>query len=168
MSDGAGSGAERTMIVRDEGPTAVMPQVAPARPPGMLRRLLPWLVVGAAAIVVVGGTTAWSAGLRSNVTPDVPMVASIPAAPPATTTAALPTTTPERTTARVVEAVPTTTHHYVPPATTVRPTTTTAPATTTSATTTTSAARNRFGAGATTDPYGILDGTTDPNLYPTY
>jgi hypothetical protein len=161
MSDRAGSGAERTVIVRDEGPTAVMPQVASARPPGMARRLLPWLAVGAAAVAVIGGPTVWSAGLRSDAVPDVPVIASIPAAAPTTTTSAAPTTTPERTVARVAEELPTTTHRAVPPATTARPTTTLATPTTTTAVTTTSKGRNRFGSSASADPYGYFSDATD-------
>jgi hypothetical protein len=76
--------------------TTIVPQV---RPPSRARTLLPWVGFGLVAVVVVGGTTAWAATLRSgndallvNAAPPAVAVSQMPvAAPSATTVEALRT-----------------------------------------------------------------------------
>ncbi|WP_343959967.1 hypothetical protein [Pseudonocardia alaniniphila] len=76
----------------------------PAPPQSWVRRMAPWAVFGVVAVMVVGGTTAWSASVRG---PEKPLLASVPstyaAVPQATTDApppAEPTAKPEPETER--------------------------------------------------------------------
>ncbi|WP_433294936.1 hypothetical protein ACQPZQ_11695 [Pseudonocardia sp. CA-142604] len=97
-----------TSIVRlDDIPTShvqVVTSPPPAPPQSWIRRMAPWAVFGVVAVVVVGGTTAWSASVRG---PEKPLLASVPstyaAVPQATTDApppAEPTAKPEPETER--------------------------------------------------------------------
>ena len=85
---------ERTEPAR----TLIVPRVGPLATRSRLRFLLPWFVFGAVAVVVIGGTTLWSAALRTSAagraapgaaigTGAAPVVAPGPPSP-----AALPTT----------------------------------------------------------------------------
>ena len=46
--------------------TLIVPRVGPLAAPSRLRFLLPWLVFGAVAVVVIGGTSLWSVALRTS------------------------------------------------------------------------------------------------------
>jgi hypothetical protein len=80
---------ERTEPAR----TVIVPRVPPPPARGRLRFLLPWLAFGAVAVVVVVGSSLWSATLRSaGRAPELAGVGTVvaPAAVPSVT--ALPTT----------------------------------------------------------------------------
>ncbi|MFD1520896.1 hypothetical protein [Pseudonocardia yunnanensis] len=82
-----------TSIVRLEDiPTShvqVVTSPPPAPPQSWIRRMAPWAVFGVVAVVVVGGTTAWSASVRG---PERPLLASVPStyAPPVQATSDVP------------------------------------------------------------------------------
>ena len=82
---------ERTEPAR----TLIVPRVGPVATRGRLRFLLPWLVFGAVAVVVIAGTTLWSTALRTSAagraTTDAAGIdTGVAASPPSV--AALPTT----------------------------------------------------------------------------
>jgi hypothetical protein len=82
---------ERTEPAR----TLIVPRVGPPATRSRLRFLLPWLVFGAVAVVVIAGTTLWSVALRTSAagraTPDGAGI-DTGAAPGPLAVAALPTT----------------------------------------------------------------------------
>ena len=87
--------------------TLIVPRVGPPPARGRLRFLLPWLVFGAVAVVVIMGTSLWSVALRTSAasratadaagidtggTPGPPSVAALPSVATLPSVAALPTT----------------------------------------------------------------------------
>jgi hypothetical protein len=79
----------------DPARTLIVPRVGPPATRSRLRFLLPWLVFGAVAVVVIAGTTLWSVALRTSAagraTPDAAGIGT-GAAPGPLAVAALPTT----------------------------------------------------------------------------
>ena len=88
--------------------TLIVPRVGPPPPVGRLRFLLPWLVFGAVAVAVIGGTSLWSVALRTSaasratadaagidtgVAPGPPSVATLPSVAALPTTPGAPTVT---------------------------------------------------------------------------
>jgi hypothetical protein len=88
--------------------TLIVPRVGPPAARGRLRFLLPWLVFGAIAVVVIVGTSLWSVALRtsaSRATPDAagidtgvvlgpPSVVALPTTPVAATVTTAATFSP--------------------------------------------------------------------------
>ncbi|WP_433558803.1 hypothetical protein ACQPWY_10600 [Pseudonocardia xinjiangensis] len=91
-----------TFVRVDDIPTTYVPVVTastspPPAPQTWIRRMAPWAAFGVVAVVVVAGTTAWSASLRGpedSLGAGAPTLAQVPALAPAT-----PEPTPESTTA---------------------------------------------------------------------
>jgi hypothetical protein len=80
---------ERTEPAR----TVIVPRVEPPAARSRLRFLLPWLVFGAVAVVVIGGTSLWSVALRTSAASRAtPEPSGIDTAATQASTAALPTT----------------------------------------------------------------------------
>jgi hypothetical protein len=79
----------------DPARTLIVPRVGPPASRSRLRFLLPWLVFGAVAVVVIAGSTLWSVALRTSAagraTPDAAGIGT-GAAPGPLAAAALPTT----------------------------------------------------------------------------
>jgi len=98
---------ERTEPAR----TLIVPRVGPRATHSRLRFLLPWLVFGAVAVVVIAGTTLWSVALRTSaagratadaagidtgVAAGPPPVAALPTTPAAATVTTAAAITPVR------------------------------------------------------------------------
>ena len=96
---------ERTEPAR----TLIVPRVRPLATRSRLRFLLPWLVFGAVAVVVIAGTTLWSVALRTSAagraTADAAGIdTGFAAGPPSV--AALPTTPAAATVTTAAEFTP--------------------------------------------------------------
>ncbi|WP_433280087.1 hypothetical protein ACQPZA_10575 [Pseudonocardia xinjiangensis] len=120
-----------TFVRVDDIPTTYVPVVTastspPPAPQTWIRRIAPWAAFGVVAVVVVAGTTAWSASLRGpedSLGAGAPTLAQVPALAPATpepapepTTAAQEETSAARATRERARTTPRPTPAVPPPA----------------------------------------------------